>query len=146
MLADLVRQAAAGQQRVSLTVTGDEGTISAAAHAVLYRSAQEALTNARRHSGAQEITVSATFGDREAQLVVTDDGHGFDLERHENGAAGREGFGLLGMLERAALAGGHAKINSRPHGGTTVTVTVPRSAAVGSATTANDVVPAGASG
>jgi len=135
MLADLVRQAAAGQQRVTLTVTGDEGSISAAAHAVLYRSAQEALTNARRHSGAQEITVSATFGDREARLVVTDDGHGFDLGRHENGAAGGAGFGLLGMRERAALAGGHAQIDSWPRRGTTVTVTVPGSA-----------VPAGANG
>ena len=133
MLADLVRQAAAGQQRVTLTVTGDEGSISAAAHAVLYRSAQEALTNARRHSGAREITVSATFGDREAQLVVTDDGHGFDLGRHESGAAGRAGFGLLGMRERAALAGGHLRIDSRPRQGTTVTVTVPGSAVLAGA-------------
>jgi signal transduction histidine kinase len=146
MLAELVRQAAAGQQRVTLTVTGDEGSISTAARAVLHRSAQEALTNARRHSGAREITVSVTFGDREAQLVVADDGHGFDLEQHENGAASREGFGLLGMRERAVLAGGRAQISSRPCGGTTVTVTVPRSAAAGLVTAANDAVPAGASG
>ncbi|HEX6525971.1 MAG TPA: sensor histidine kinase [Streptosporangiaceae bacterium] len=146
MLADLVRQADAGQQRVTLTVTGDEGSISAAARAVLYRSAQEGLTNARRHSGAQEITVSATFGDREARLVVTDDGDGFDLGQYEKEAAGREGFGLLGIRERAALAGGYAQISSRPRAGTTVTVTVPRSAAVGSVTAANDVMSAGVSG
>ena len=147
MLADLVRQAGAGQQRITLTVTGDEGSISAAALAVLYRSAQEGLTNARRHSGAQDITVSAVFGDREAQLVVTDDGHGFRLGQHGNGAGGREGFGLVGMRERAALAGGRAEIDSRPGGGTTVTVTVPRSAAAGSATAANDhTVPAGVNG
>jgi signal transduction histidine kinase len=145
MLADLVRQAAAGQQRVTLSVTGDEDTLSAAAHSVLYRCAQEALTNARRHSGAQEITVAATFDDREAQLVVTDDGHGFDPEQHDE-AAGRVGFGLLGMRERAALAGGYVQINSRPCEGTTVTVTVPRSAATGSVTVASDVVSAGASG
>ena len=147
MLADLVRQAGAGQQRITLTVTGDEGSISAAALAVLYRSAQEGLTNARRHSGAQDITVSAVFGDREAQLMVTDDGHGFRLGQHEDGGGGREGFGLLGMRERASLAGGRAEIDSRPGGGTTVTVTVPRSAAAGSATAANDhTVPAGVNG
>ncbi|MBV9451730.1 MAG: sensor histidine kinase [Streptosporangiaceae bacterium] len=146
MLADLVRQAAAGQQRVTLTVSGDEGPVSTGARAVLYRSAQEALTNARRHSGAQEVTVSVTFGDQEARLVVTDDGHGFDLGKYDSGSGSRDGFGLSGMRERAALAGGHAQISSRPRGGTTVTVTVPRSAAAGSETAANAVVPAGASG
>jgi signal transduction histidine kinase len=133
MLADLVRQAAVGRPRVSLTVTGEEGDISAAARTVLYRSAQEALTNAQRHSGAKEIAVAATFGDREARLVVADDGRGFDGGSVDNGAvdngvAGRGGFGLIGMRERAALAGGHARIDSRPGGGTTVTVTVPRGA------------------
>jgi signal transduction histidine kinase len=147
MLADLVRQAA-GQQQVILTVTGDEGSISAAARAVLYRSAQEALTNARRHSGAREITVLAAFRDHDTRLVVADDGRGFDLGRHENGsdnwAAGREGFGLLGMRERAALAGGRVEIDSRSGSGTTVTVTVPRFAPVGSAMAASLAVPAGA--
>lgn len=146
MLADLVRQAAAGHQRVTLTVTGEEGALSAVAHSVLYRSTQEALTNARRHSGAHEITVAAAFDDREIRLAVTDDGHGFDAAKQETAPAGRVGFGLLGMRERAALAGGHVQIDSRPRRGTTVTVTVPRSAAVGSAAAAGDVVPAGASG
>ena len=150
MLADLVRQAGAGQQQVTLTVTGGEGSISAAARTVLYRSAQEALTNAQRHSGAREVTVLAAFDDREARLVVADDGRGFDPGAHKNGsghwAASRDGFGLLGMRERAALAGGHVQIDSRPGGGTTVTVTVPRSATAGPVTVASDAMPAGASG
>jgi signal transduction histidine kinase len=130
LLADLVRPAAAGQPRVALTVTGDERSVSAAARTVLYRAAQEALTNARRHSGAQEITVSVTFGDREVRLAVVDDGRGFDPRPIEDGpdTRGAGGFGLLGMRERAALAGGHAQIDSRPGQGTTVTVTVPRAA------------------
>jgi signal transduction histidine kinase len=162
MLAELVRQADVGEQRVSLTVSGDESGVSPVARTVLYRSAQEALTNARRHSGARKITVSATFGEREARLVVVDDGRGFDPGPRENApceygpgelrerrpgeygpgdsTAGSEGFGLLGMRERAALAGGRAEIDSRPGGGTTVTVTVPRSA------TADLVVPPGAIG
>ncbi len=156
LLADLVRQVDVGEPRVRLTVTGDERGISAAARTVLYRSAQEALTNARRHSGARKIIVSAVFGDREVQLVVADDGRGFDPEPWEQRvsrasgsgqsgygpvgygpgglAAGNEGFGLLGMRERAALAGGRAEIVSRPGGGTTVLVTVPRSAIAGSVT------------
>lgn len=151
LLADLVRQVDSGEPRVRLTVTGDERGISAATRTVLYRSAQEALTNARRHSGARKIMVSAVFGDREVQLVVVDDGRGFDPEpwaqrvSRPSGygpvgygpgglTAGREGFGLLGMLERAALAGGRAEIVSRPGGGTTVIVTVPRSAIADSVT------------
>jgi signal transduction histidine kinase len=151
MLADLVRQADAGELQVSLSVTGDEGSISAAARMVLYRSAQEALTNARRHSSARKITVSATLGDREARLVVADDGRGFDPGLREHGpgdsTAGREGFGLLGMRERAALAGGRAEIDSRPGGGTTVTVTVPRSATADPVTlpVARDAMSAGVS-
>jgi signal transduction histidine kinase len=141
MLADLVRQAGPGEPtgapQVSLAITGEEGGISAAARTVLYRSAQEALTNALRHSRARKITVSATIDDREARLVVADDGCGFD-------PAGTEGFGLLGMRERAALAGGRAEIDSRPGGGTTVTVTVPRFATA-DPVPAREAMPAGVS-
>jgi signal transduction histidine kinase len=71
-----------------------------------------------------------TLNEGEARLVVSDDGRGFDPSRCA-GLAGRAapgGLGLTGMRERAALAGGHAEINSRPGAGTTVTVTVPRAA------------------
>jgi len=72
------------------------------------------------------------FGDREVRLVVSDDGCGFEPPR---GAQAHNGLGLVGMRERAALAGGHAEVRSRPGAGTTVTVTMPRSAAA-------DAVPA----
>jgi signal transduction histidine kinase len=71
--------------------------------------------------------MSVAFGDREVRLVVSDDGCGF--EPPPPGAQAHNGFGLLGMSERAALAGGHAKVESRPGAGTMVTVTMPRSAA-----------------
>jgi signal transduction histidine kinase len=114
-----------------VTVTGDEAGRGAAARTVLFRAAQEALTNVRRHSGARRVRVSVTLDDREARLVVADDGRGFDPASPAvtGGLAAREGFGLLGMRERAALAGGHAEVDSRPGAGTTVTVTVPVKAA-----------------
>jgi signal transduction histidine kinase len=149
MLAELVHQVAMEQSHVTLTVTGDECSVSAAARTVLYRCAQEALTNARQHSGAKKVTVSATFDDRGARLVVTDDGRGFTPGPHgeEPGvrAAGTGGFGLLGMRERATLVGGRAEIDSRPGTGTTVTVTIPWAAAVGvSAAEASGAILAGA--
>jgi signal transduction histidine kinase len=121
MLTELVREADAGQPQVTLSVTGDDALLSPAASTVLYRGAQEALTNARRHSGARKVSVSLALGDREARLVVADDGRGF-------GPGCPPGFGLLGIRERAALAGGRADIVSTTGAGTTVTVTVPRQA------------------
>jgi len=131
MLAGLVRQAGPGEPLVTVTVTGDEAGLGAAARTVLFRAAQEALTNVRRHSGARRACVSVTLDGRDAQLVVADDGQGFDRTSRAvaGGLAAREGFGLLGMRERAALAGGHAEVDSRPGAGTTVTVTVPVNAA-----------------
>ena len=124
MLADLVQDASDGQRQVTLSVTGDESGISAAARTVLYRAAQEALTNARRHSRARRVSVSVTFGEHGARLVVADDGRGFSpssLQARPDGG----GFGLLGMRERAALIGGRTEVASRPGGGTQVVVTVP---------------------
>jgi len=131
MLAGLVRQAGPGEPLVTVTVTGDEAGLGAAARTVLFRAAQEALTNVRRHSGARRACVSVTLDGRDARLVVADDGQGFDRTSRAvaGGLAAREGFGLLGMRERAALAGGHAEVDSRPGAGTTVTVTVPVNAA-----------------
>jgi signal transduction histidine kinase len=139
MLGDLVRQAGGGAEGGPLAtlsvdgldgldgvdgVDGDGGQLSGAARTVLYRAAQEALTNARRHSGARRVSVSLTFTGRYARLVVADDGRGFDPAARAAGG----GFGLVGMRERAALAGGRAEVDSCPGGGTTVTVTVPRAA------------------
>jgi signal transduction histidine kinase len=130
MLADLVHQAGSGEPLVTLTVTGDEASVGAAARTVLFRTAQEALTNARRHSGAGQVQVSVTVDNRETRLVVSDNGRGFDSSRRsaQTGRAAQEGpggFGLLSIRERAALAGGHAEIASKPGAGTTVTVAVP---------------------
>jgi signal transduction histidine kinase len=129
MLAGLV-PAGPGEPQVTVTVAGDEAALGAAVRTVLFRAAQEALTNVRRHSGARRVRVSVTLDDRAARLVVADDGRGFDpASRVVTGGLAREGFGLLGMRERAALAGGHAVVDSRPGAGTTVTVTVPVEAA-----------------
>jgi len=90
---------------------------------VLYRAAQEALTNAMRHGRARNVSVSVTFGESGARLVVDDDGGGFTIA--PSAAREPDGFGLLGMRERAALVGGTVEIESRPWAGTRVTVAVP---------------------
>ncbi|MBE8523828.1 sensor histidine kinase [Amycolatopsis sp. H6(2020)] len=103
---------------VALDVHGEEPDLDPATVTTLYRAAQEAVTNARRHGHAGRVRVSVTFG-AATSLVVTDDGRGFDT------GAPRSGFGLLGLRERAALVGGTVTVDSEPGAGTRVTVTVP---------------------
>lgn len=96
---------------------------------VLYRIAQEALSNVARHANANEIDVRVVAGEDHTSLVVRDDGTGFDAS--DDGAFTRDGyFGLAGMAQRASLVGGTLHVESQPRGGTTVSVLVPVSVTV----------------
>jgi two-component system sensor histidine kinase UhpB len=81
---------------------------------VLYRVAQEALTNAARHSEAGRVDVTLRRAADGVELEVADDGRGFAFEQSERG------LGIGGMRERALLVGGELTIESRPGQGTTV--------------------------
>jgi len=119
-VAGQVEQLGRGEIEAELRVEGDFSDLSDDAQLVVYRVAQEALTNAARHSGAARAEV--TLRRREdggVELAVADDGRGFAFEESERG------LGLGGMRERALLIGGELTIESRPGAGTTVRLTVP---------------------
>jgi len=82
----------------------------------------EGLTNIARHAHASRAAVRITFDDRKLELVIQDDGVGFDPQAAE-GQPGH--YGLLGMRERARLAGGKLEITSAPHQGATLRVGLP---------------------
>ncbi|WP_327351434.1 HAMP domain-containing sensor histidine kinase [Streptomyces sp. NBC_01304] len=84
---------------------------------VLYRIAQESLTNAARHSRAAQVDVTLSRTSHGVELLVADDGQG----------VGRvpEGSGIRGMRERALLVGGEFTIGPAPGGGTRVRMNVP---------------------
>ncbi|MGW5658748.1 sensor histidine kinase [Streptomyces sp. NPDC003758] len=84
---------------------------------VLYRVAQESLTNAARHADAERLTVALRHTDDSVVLEVTDDGCGI--------RAPREGAGIRGMRERALLIGATLDITSAPRAGTRVKLTAP---------------------
>ncbi len=109
---------------VELEFDGEEERLSAEQRLVLYRIAQEALSNAVRHGHASRIRLSVrgAEGRRGVLLVVEDDGRGFDLEGEREPGAG---LGLVGMEERAQLAGGSFRLESSPGTGTRVEVTLP---------------------
>jgi signal transduction histidine kinase len=86
---------------------------------VLYRVAQEAISNALRHSGSAEVCVTVRRRARSVQLEVADHGTGFEP------ASPRGGLGLNSMRERAGAVAGRLSVTSRPNAGTTVRLTVP---------------------
>lgn len=90
---------------------------------VLYRILQEAVSNVVRHAGADRIDVDLREEAGTVELVVRDDGRGFDPARTARVEGG--GLGLLGMHERAVSVGGHFSVESEEGKGTRVRATIP---------------------
>ena len=89
----------------------------------LLRIGQEAINIAVKHAQAQRIVVNLVFDARRVQLMVRDDGCGFDSQITGNGAS--DHFGLIGMRERVEQIGGNLSIQSQKGSGTEVAVDVP---------------------
>jgi PAS domain S-box-containing protein len=91
---------------------------------VFYRFAQEALSNAARHSGAKHVTVDLALALGELALVIEDDGRGFDAESHV-AAGDQAGIGLRNQRERLVQIGGQVQIESAPDRGTRLVARCP---------------------
>ena len=108
--------AEAGGVPVTVEVDPHLPGLGAAAELVVYRIAQESLTNVVRHAGAQAVDLSLRHADG-VVLTVTDDGCGI--------GDGVEGAGIRGMRERALLVGAELGVGPHPDGGTEVRLRVP---------------------
>ncbi len=104
--------------RAKLEVAGTEMRLPAEVELAAFRIAQEAVNNVIRHAGARQVLLTLTFGKSSICLRVADDGQGFDTHALDKETTGH--LGLLGMRERAALAGGSMTVRSAPGEGTTV--------------------------
>jgi signal transduction histidine kinase len=117
--------AATHEMTISLDVLGfGAERLVAESEVHLYRVAQEALNNARKHAQAQRLEVMLQQHRGRVVLSISDDGIGFDAEALMADAHDA-GLGLLGMRERAGLIGGTLQIESTPGHGTTVIVSTP---------------------
>lgn len=90
-----------------------------------FRIVQEALTNAIKHARAQRITIALRQEGTSIHLWIKDNGIGFDVSAAQERAAAGGSCGLLGMQERAHLAGGHLDIESIAREGTQIRVQFP---------------------
>jgi two-component system NarL family sensor kinase len=106
--------------QVQVVATGAEEALSLRTEAELYRIAQEALANVRKHANATWVSIELKTTSKAVLLTVLDDGVGFTP-----GTVDEEQHGLLGMRERAKLLGGRLRLESRPGQGTRVTARVP---------------------
>jgi two-component system sensor histidine kinase DegS len=111
--------------QAQLEILGDRRRLTPEAELVLFRIAQEALNNVRKHSGATEVLTTVEFTDGVVRITVTDNGRGFTVPDRPGKLVETGKLGLTGMLERAHLAGGTLTVRSAPGEGTTVTAEIP---------------------
>jgi len=109
---------------VSLELEGTLRRLSPEAELVLFRIAQEALSNVRKYSKATKAVVRVEFGAGKVKLSVSDNGQGFELPKEIGEFVHSGKLGLIGVQERTRLLDGSLKIQSEPGRGTTVEVWV----------------------
>ncbi|MFL6124517.1 sensor histidine kinase [Actinophytocola sp.] len=118
-VADVERLASQGPPSVDVQVVGDTDTLPSPVGAAVFRLAQEAVTNARRHARhATRIEVRVIVDDEHVRVRVSDDGN--------PRPAGSHGYGLVGMTERAGLLGGTCEAGPDPGRGWTVSAVLPK--------------------
>lgn len=108
-----------GELRLKMQLPDGDLELSPDLSLALYRIAQEALTNIRRHARAREASLALTTHPGGVSLTVADDGIGFDTQ-----ATGRH-HGLVGMRHRVQMFAGQFALESRPGGGTRIRVGLP---------------------
>jgi signal transduction histidine kinase len=122
---ELIELSARTGIRQKLEVRGEEYRLHSEVELQMFRIVQEALRNVERHAKAETVAVDIHFAARKVQLVITDDGAGFDQALLSRSPDTDGHFGIIGMMERAELAGGKLSISSSVGEGTRLSVTIP---------------------
>lgn len=110
--------------QIHLTAFGGVEALDADKRTVLFRVAQEALTNVARHARATRVTLNLSHIPGAIELVIGDNGKSFPVTKIL-GAKGNKRLGLVGMRERVEMVGGLLSIESTPGVGTTVRARIP---------------------
>lgn len=113
-----------GEQYSKITMTyrtiGEATRLQEKLEVALFRLVQEAVQNACKHSGCNQVRVVIEFRKKQIVLLIRDNGQGFDPEVTNEGS-----FGLIGMKERVEMLSGTLEIQSKLKQGTTIIVQIP---------------------
>ncbi|QDU74498.1 Signal transduction histidine-protein kinase/phosphatase DegS [Bremerella volcania] len=119
-LDDLVTRMTEGEFMIGFEHEVQFDRLAPSLEMAIYRTVQEGVNNARKHSGAHRVEVSIKQDDKRIVLQIADQGRGF-----EPGKIDPRRCGISGIRERASLLGGTAQIDSSPGQGTTISVSLP---------------------
>ena len=121
---EILTQEFSDQSGIEVYCTLEEVKLSASAELMVYRLVQEAITNITKYAQAKQVWVSMTATAGQVEMLVRDDGVGFDSQAIRGGA-----YGLLGMRFRVEAEGGNLNLQSSPGRGTSLMAVIPESAA-----------------
>ncbi len=110
-----------------ISINGNQYRLPPEKELTVFRIAQEALSNIRRHSRASAIEMMVDYTDDALTLVITDNGRGFDMPTRTSDLVLSGKLGIIGMRERARLVGGTLIVQSASGKGTTITLRIPTS-------------------
>jgi len=110
----------------NMEVVGSGRRLPPETEVILFRIAQEALHNIRRHARATKASVRIEFSKKDVKLGISDNGCGFKVPGVLSSLARRDKFGIMSMNERVYLVNGSLQIESVLGKGTTITVIVSR--------------------
>ena len=122
LIADLEKQ---NGMATKVNITGRQHRLPPEKELAVFRIAQEALSNVRRHSQASAVEMTIDFGDDALTLIISDNGQGFNLPQRTSDLVLFGKLGIVGMRERARLIGGTLIVQSGAGAGTTVTLRAP---------------------
>jgi two-component system sensor histidine kinase DegS len=111
--------------KTSISISGNRRRLAPEKELIVFRVAQEALSNVRRHSTASTVEMSIDIDETALTLIVNDNGQGFDMPQRVGDLIHSGRLGIVGMRERARLVDGTLIVQSEPGKGTTVTLRVP---------------------
>lgn len=120
-----LKATSAGEHITIDTRECDDGRLPKEVETALFRIAQESLANALKHAHASRIDIRLGRTRDLVELIVDDDGRGFDLDVAMRYSRSSQPFGLWSIQERAAMLGGNVRIATTPGSGTRVTARLP---------------------
>ena len=110
---------------ITLDVMNGEDNVNSIISLTLYRIVQEAINNAKKHSNAANVNIKLNYNSEFIELIINDDGDGFDINNVKLNMENNRGFGITMMRERTNLLMGEYKLKSERGMGTTIYVKIP---------------------